>query len=120
MKIRFSALAVLLFLTASTADAQVFGRRIVVGTPMVVSDPFPGYAVVPAAPYADVPPPGYIAPYSYYAAPYPYPARFYVGYGRNFPFYGTPYGHPSDRWSWSSLSGYPNPALACYYYPPVR
>jgi hypothetical protein len=45
----------------------------------------------------------YPAPYSYYAAPYPFPARLYVGYGNDFPFYGRPYGHPSDRWSWSSM-----------------
>src|SRR5690349_14292159 len=44
-------------------------------------------------------------PYSYYAA-FPYPAREYVPYGSNdlFPFYGRPYGHPYDRWSWQYMS----------------
>jgi hypothetical protein len=57
-------------------------------------------------------------PYSYYAA-YPDFAREYVGYGSNdFPFYGRPYGSPSDRWSWWNLRG--DSGLARYYYPPVR
>ena len=44
-------------------------------------------------------------PYSYYAA-FPNPAREYVGYGFNdFPFYGDPYGKPTDRWSWQYMSG---------------
>jgi hypothetical protein len=43
-------------------------------------------------------------PYSYQAA-WPFPARQYVGYGMSdFPFYGQPYGSPSDRWSWQSMS----------------
>jgi hypothetical protein len=58
--------------------------------------------------------------YSYYAAA-PYPPREYVGYGINdFPYYGRPYGSPSDRWSWPIMA-YPSyGALAHYYYPPVR
>jgi hypothetical protein len=44
-------------------------------------------------------------PYSYWAA-FPNPAREYVGYGFNdFPFYGDPYGKPTDRWSWQYMSG---------------
>lgn len=58
-------------------------------------------------------------PYSYWAA-WPNQARQYVGYGASdgFAFYGSPYGHANDRWSWSSLSG--QNTLARYYYPPVR
>jgi hypothetical protein len=49
------------------------------------------------------PPTGYL-PYSYYAA-LPFRARGYVGYGFNdFPFYGQPYGRPTDTWSWQSMS----------------
>lgn len=62
----------------------------------------------------------YVPPYSYYAA-YPLPARSYVGYGSNdFPFYGRPYGSPSDRWTWAAMSSAPYGTLARYYYPPVR
>jgi hypothetical protein len=60
-----------------------------------------------------------VPPYSYYAA-IPFPARGYVGYGYNdFPYYGRPYGSPSDPWTWPYMSsgGW---ALARYYYPPVR
>lgn len=58
-------------------------------------------------------------PYSYWAA-WPGPARGYVGYGASdgFAFYGSPYGHANDRWSWSSMSG--QNVLSRYYYPPVR
>lgn len=57
--------------------------------------------------------------YSYYAA-YQYPAREYVGYGANdFPYYGRPYGSPSDRWSWPYLTSAYSNALVRYYYPPV-
>lgn len=60
-----------------------------------------------------------VPPYSYFAAE-PLPAREYVsGFGaNNFPFYGQPYGHPYDRWSWGYLSG--TSRLDRYYYPPVR
>jgi len=64
--------------------------------------------------------PANVPPYSYYAA-YPRPARHYVGLGTNdFPFYGNPYGHPTDRWSWAAMSTNPGGPLARYYYPPVR
>ena len=61
-------------------------------------------------------------PYSYYAAIPPNPARIYVGYGANdAPFYGRPYGYPSDRWSWQALSSVPyGGVLNRYYYAPVR
>src|SRR5438874_819258 len=61
-----------------------------------------------------------VPPYSYYAA-IPFPARGYVGYGSNdFPYYGRPYGSPSDPWTWPYMSGGYGTSLARYYYPPVR
>jgi hypothetical protein len=83
---------------------------------------YPVVEVVPrSAPiggWLSVPYPGY--PYNYYVA-HPYPARDYVGYGTNdFPFYGRPYGKPTDRWTWPFLSGSEARTLARYYYPPVR
>ena len=73
--------------------------------------------VVAGPTFAD---PYYVPPYSYYTA-FPDPARGYVGYGTNdFPFYGRPYGGPSDRWSWAAMSTAPYGTLARYYYPPVR
>jgi hypothetical protein len=58
--------------------------------------------------------------YNYYAV-LPFSARGYVGYGPNdFPFYGRPYGNPSEPWSWAALSGYNYDVLARYYYPPLR
>jgi hypothetical protein len=64
--------------------------------------------------------PAYVPPYSYYAA-WPWPARGYVPYGPGdqFPFYGQPYGHPYDRWTWPYLGGGYNRYLARYYYPPI-
>src|SRR3954451_19581925 len=45
-----------------------------------------------------------LTPYSYYAA-LPLPARGYVGYSNNdFPYYGSPYGSPSDPWTWPYMS----------------
>jgi hypothetical protein len=66
-------------------------------------------------------PTSYVAPYSYWAVA-PLPARGYVGYGAyDAPYYGRPYGSPSDRWSWPSMSSsYYGGVLARYYYPPVR
>jgi hypothetical protein len=62
-----------------------------------------------------------IVPYSYYAA-IPFPARGYVGAGDDeFPYFGRPYGSPSDPWTWPYLSeSYDYGVLARYYYPPVR
>jgi hypothetical protein len=50
----------------------------------------------------------YYPSYSYWtAAYYGYPPRVYVGYGSNdFPYYGRPYGSPSDPWSWPAMAGY--------------
>jgi hypothetical protein len=97
----------------------------VVAAPTVVSVPAsaPVLASAPVvysssyvAPYSS----SYVPPYSYYAAD-PYPARIYVGYGSNdFPFYGQPYGYPTDKWSWAAMSTGRFGGLARYYYPPVR
>ncbi len=58
--------------------------------------------------------------YSYYVSP-PYQARTYQGYGNNdFPFYGVPYGHPYDPWTWPYMSGSYTGGLARYYDPPVK
>ena len=64
--------------------------------------------------------PAYVPPYSYYAA-WPWPARVYVPYGPGdeFAFYGRPYGHPYDRWTWPYMSGGYSRSLARYYYPPL-
>lgn len=77
--------------------------------------------VPPAAAWSSpaMPDAGPIFPYSYYAA-FPAPARQYVPYGPHdlFPFHGTPYGQPYDRYSWATLAGTASPAR--YFYPPVR
>ena len=59
--------------------------------------------------------PYYMPSYSYWtAAYYGYPPRIYVGYGSDdFPYYGRPYGSPSDPWSWPAMAGY-------YYAIPTR
>jgi hypothetical protein len=65
------------------------------------------------------PAPSRIYSYSYYASPQP--ARTYVGYGADdFPFYGVPYGHPYDPWTWPYMTGSYNRGLARYYDPPVK
>jgi hypothetical protein len=63
----------------------------------------------------------YVPPYSYYAAiQRGIPARTYIGYGaEDYPFYGRPYGKPTDPWSWAYISGGYRNALAHYYYPPL-
>jgi hypothetical protein len=57
--------------------------------------------------------------YSYWtAAYYGYPPRTYVGLGskaNDFPYYGRPYGSPSDPWSWPAMAGYPNGVPTRYY-----
>ncbi|SIO58248.1 hypothetical protein SAMN05444166_5606 [Singulisphaera sp. GP187] len=109
MKTPLAALAVaaLSLALGSSAKAQTVVYQGTSATAPVVAGPT----------FAD---PSYVPPYSYYAA-YPNPARGYVGYGTNdFPYYGRPYGGPSDRWSWSAMSTAGNGGLARYYYPPVR
>src|SRR5947209_7024294 len=60
----------------------------------------------------------YVPSYSYWtAAYYGYPPRIYVGYGSNdFPYYGRPYGSPSDPWSWPAMAGYAA-GIPTRYYP---
>jgi hypothetical protein len=47
--------------------------------------------------------------YSYWtAAYYGYPPRIYIGLGsaaNDFPYYGQPYGSPSDPWTWPAMAG---------------
>src|SRR5262249_50263523 len=103
-----------------SARAQITVTRGAWYSPAVTSTPMGGATfVTPAYGATYYYARGYIPPYSYWAA-YPYPARTYVGYGTNdFPFYGRPYGHPYDAWSWTYM-GDPYRGLAKYYYPPVR
>ena len=62
----------------------------------------------------------YVPPYSYQVLPNAYPKRHYSGYGTNdFPFYGQPYGHSYDAWTWPYLSGGYNRGMARYFYPPL-
>ncbi len=102
-----AAVAALAMSLASVAEAQV-----------VVSTTWAPSTVVAGPTYYSS---AYVPPYSYYAA-LPFPARGYVPYGSvdEYPFYGQPYGHPYDRWTWPYLSGGYNAYLSRYYYPPVR
>lgn len=101
-----AAVAALSLLAASEVSAQV-----------VVSSPWTTAAVVGGPTYYSS---AYVPPYSYYAA-LPWPPRAYVPYGPSdeFAFYGQPYGHPYDRWTWPYLSGGYYGYLSRYYYPPV-
>src|SRR5262249_52862408 len=87
-----AAVAALALAVAPEAPAQV-----------IVSRPWTSAPVVDGRVSSS---PAYHWPYSYYAA-WPGPARSYVPYGPGdqFPFYGQPYGHPYDRWSWSYMRG---------------
>ncbi|WP_169972650.1 hypothetical protein [Tautonia rosea] len=119
MKHHLAALVVALVATlaapgSNRAEAQgltPFGAPVVVSSPALPGSTFGGAITFDQ---------GFTFPYSYYAA-FPNRARQYVPYGPNdvFPFYGTPYGQPYDRWTWDAMSGPPN-ALQRYYYPPVR
>ncbi len=64
--------------------------------------------------------PAYVPSYSYWtAAYYGYPPRIYVGYGspaNDFPYFGRPYGSPSDPWSWPAMAGYAA-GIPTRYYP---
>ena len=123
MRMPLAAFTVAAALVIGTnAEAQVIVRgRPIVGTEFVVGDPYPGHNAGVAIPYYGASFSGdYRPPYSYYAAPYPLPARYYVGYGANdFAFHGRPYGHPYDPWTWQYLSGGPQRSLARYFYPPL-
>lgn len=107
MKTRLLVLAFAAVLGLSSARAQAQSVVTTYGVPASPGIIYGRYTLLPQYTY------------SYYAA-YQYPAREYVGYGTNdFPYYGRPYGHPSDRWSWPYLSGEYTAALVRYYYPPV-
>jgi hypothetical protein len=109
---------------ASSAKAQVgggvFGPRVFTGPggPVTLT---PGYVTpssVTVYSSAYVPAGGVVKPYSYYVLPPSIPSREYVG-PPDFAFYGQPYGHVYDRWTWSYMSTAPNGVLARYYYPPL-
>lgn len=116
------ALAALVLAGGSRVEAQAV-RSGIYGGPRVFNGP--GYAAgnVDNSGYAAAPasfPPGYVAPYSYYAAPPGLPAREYVGASDNFPFSGRPYGHAYDLWTWNYMAPrYYGGVLARYYYPPL-
>ena len=100
---------VLTFCGASRAQAQGYHA------PNTLSV---GYASQPWSVYS-APPSSRVYTYSYYAAAPGSPARVYVG-PPQFPFYGKPYGHPNDRWSWQAMSDNGYGTLARYYYPPLN
>jgi hypothetical protein len=105
-------LSLVLFLTVPSARAQYAVGPVTVppGT-VIVSPGTPGG--IPAANYT------YAPSYSYWtAAYYGYPPRIYIGLGGNaddFPYYGRPYGSPSDPWSWPAMAGYPSGIPTRYY-----
>ncbi len=111
-------------LSAPTAQAQIFrgGPSTFVGPGGPVSlTPGSGYPVGNGYGYSATAPstaPTNILPYSYYGVPSWQPARIYEG-PAVFPFYGRPYGHPYDRWTWPYISGGYDANLARYYYPPL-
>jgi len=103
----FASLAFFLGLLDETRAQPYYGNAVTRGT------------VAPAI--TAYPSQGSVMPYSYWVTA-PSPARIYAGYGAidQFPFYGRPYGNPSDRWSWYNLGGGDSRYLAKYYYPPLR
>ena len=117
--IRFAAFCLVvsaLFLTAPKAEAQMVRPQAARygGTEVFVGSSREYVATYPVSYAAPKTTATYIPPYSYYVAPYPLPARPYVGLGSNdiFPYYGRPYGHPYDAWTWSYMGSYPTDYLA--------
>ncbi|WP_422925639.1 hypothetical protein [Singulisphaera sp. PoT] len=99
-----------------SSSAATYGPLTTYGAPASTVTSYSSYYAYPSTTYAPTPTP----PYSYYAA-WAGPARLYAGYGSNdFPFYGRPYGHAYDPWTWPYMSGSYYRDLAHYYYPPVR
>jgi hypothetical protein len=99
------------FFNASEAHAQGLFRRGAARQEMISSTTPPGKTTTPAA---------RVYSYSYYTRTN-LPVRTYVGYGANdFPFYGAPYGHPYDPWTWATLSGSYQAGLSRYYAPPLK
>src|SRR5690242_12194486 len=95
MKLPMTALAFVLALGFATSQAEA-----------QVMTPYGSFVEVNGTPTFA---PYYMPSYSYWtAAYYGFPPRIYAGYGYNdFPYYGQPYGSPSDPWSWPAMAGYP-------------
>lgn len=133
--IRFVAacltLSSLLFATEANAQGLLHKRSRVVSVPGAVAPvqtaaAYPRTTYRPAATTSALPmtgaPVGVVPSrsytYSYYSRS-PLPARTYVGYGTDdFPFHGSPYGHPYDAYTFSAMAG--SNSLARYYDPPVK
>ncbi len=106
MRTWIAAMVVAAGLTAvggSRAEAQVYA-----GT-YAPSVTYSSAYVPPAASTA-------VKPYSYYVLPASVPSRVYVG-PNEFPFYGRPYGHVYDRWTWQYMNEPYYGGMARYYYP---
>jgi hypothetical protein len=100
-------------LSATEANAGGFFRRGHATTVATYSSPTPGHSAASV-------PTSRLYSYSYYTRS-TLPARTYVGYGTNdFPYHGSPYGHPYDPYTWDAMSGSYNSSLAHYYYPPLK
>jgi hypothetical protein len=121
--------ALLFVIPLLVGTAQVKAQHVVGGRYTYVTQVPSGVSSAPTylpsvAGYATIPRPTvgttYVPPYSYYVVPNPYATRYYSGYGNNdFPFYGKPYGRPTDAWTWPYMShGYYN-QMARYYSPPL-
>jgi hypothetical protein len=112
----FAVAAVVMLAGGQSAEAQVVVTGS--GAPVTLT---PGYRYGYASLYAGGPiyyRSGYVPPYSYYVLPSWVPSRIYIG-PPEFPFFGQPYGHPYDRWTWTYTSSRYGGALARYYYPPL-
>jgi len=107
------ALAAVLLVSPPRANAQ--HHRVIAPTAVVA--PVGGGTYGYSSGYAGAP----AYQYSYYAVPNRVgPARGYVGFGQSdFPFYGQPYGHPYDPWTWPYMANNGR-GLARYYDPPVK
>lgn len=114
------ALTAMVLFGAKGAEAQYMPSVIPIppaGESAWPSSVGPAYVGATYAGFSFVAPASGYLPYSYYAA-LPFPARGYVGYGNNdFPFYGRPYGAPSDPWTWTSMSRTYYATRGVYGYP---
>jgi hypothetical protein len=103
-------------LTATEVKAQHLFRRGNAGQAVTYAAPAP----TPTPAIARAGAPSRVYSYSYFTRS-SLPARTYVGYGtQDFPFHGTPYGHPYDPYTWNAMAGSNASALARYYDPPVK
>jgi hypothetical protein len=112
MKTRVAAI----FIAAALWAAPRASAQVIAPPPAPVWAAVP-YRVYPYGVYPAVIPLWAVPEYGYpISIAYNVPARYYVGYGTNdFPFYGRPYGHPYEPWSWPYIGGYMYRAYA--YYP---